>query len=101
MGWDVGLRAILSLALVFGLIFGAGFLAKRYGVHGGVIGRRPGKRRLAVIESLPLDNRRRLLLLRKDDREHLVIVGGASDVVLESGSSPKFSLTEPLGGDAA
>ena len=90
MGWDVTLRAVLSLIVVLGLIAGAGALVRRYGAQGGLALRKGGKRRLSVVESLPIDNRRRLLLVRKDQAEHLVLVGGANDLHLES--KPAFIL---------
>ncbi len=41
-------------------------------------------RRLALVESLDLDAHRRLVILRRDAVEHLVIVGGPSDIVVET-----------------
>ena len=48
MGWDMALRAVLSLLLVFGLIAGAGFLVRRYGAPGSLVGRKGGKRRVGI-----------------------------------------------------
>lgn len=48
-------------------------------VHGGH-GR---KKRLAVIDAAPVDNRRRLVLVRRDNVEHLVLIGGMNDLVVE------------------
>ncbi|MET4633808.1 flagellar biosynthetic protein FliO [Kaistia defluvii] len=45
-------------------------------------GRQP---RLAVLDALPLDQRRRLILVRRDNVEHLILIGGPSDVVVEPG----------------
>lgn len=44
--------------------------------------RRP---RLAVLDAAAVDPRRRLVLVRRDDVEHLILIGGPSDVVVESG----------------
>ena len=41
--------------------------------------------RLGISEYYELDATRRLVLLRRDDMEHLVILGGAQDIVIESG----------------
>lgn len=41
------------------------------------------KRRLSVIDATIIDNRRRLVLVRRDDTEHLVLIGGMNDVVIE------------------
>ncbi|MDE1567777.1 flagellar biosynthetic protein FliO [Aquabacter sediminis] len=50
-------------------------------------GRGPGGRsrqaRLAVMDSVPVDQRRRLILVRRDDVEHLLLIGGNRDLVVE------------------
>ena len=95
MGWDMSLRALLSLVLVLGLIAGAGYLARRFGVAGGLTLKRGGRRRLGVVESLQIDNRRRVVLVRKDDTELLLLVGGSTDVHLQTTPAPEpFTLPE-------
>ena len=47
----------------------------------GVRGRQP---RIAVIDHASVDGRRRLILVRRDNVEHLLMVGGPSDVVVEA-----------------
>ncbi|KQX39827.1 hypothetical protein ASD04_04005 [Devosia sp. Root436] len=42
-------------------------------------------RRLAVVDSLALDPKRQLLIIRRDNVEHLILTGGAQDVVVETG----------------
>jgi len=84
MSWDVYVKAIGSLVFVLGLIAGAAWITRRFGAAGGaMLGR--NKRRLGLVETLPLDNRRRLLLVRRDGVEHLLLIGGGSDLVVESG----------------
>ncbi|MFG1362769.1 flagellar biosynthetic protein FliO [Xanthobacter versatilis] len=39
--------------------------------------------RLAVLDSVAVDQRRRLVLVRRDEVEHLLLVGGSSDIVVE------------------
>ena len=41
--------------------------------------------RLGILEYHDIDKTRRLVLLRRDDIEHLVLIGGHSDLVIESG----------------
>jgi flagellar biogenesis protein FliO len=94
MGWDMPLRALLSLVLVLGLIAGAGYVVRRFGMQGGLILRKGARRRLAVIEQLTIDNRRRLLLVRKDDSEILLLVGGGADLHLDSRPGVKFTLPD-------
>ena len=89
---------ILSLLFVLGLIGVAAFLARRFGL---VQTTRPasGRRRLATVETLVLDGKRRLLLIRRDDVEHLVILGPSTETVVErnlrcpSGAPSTFEVT--------
>ncbi len=73
-----------ALLLVVGLILALAWVARRLGLMGrlGAVG---GKRRLSLIEVLPLDAKRRLVLVRRDGTEHLVLLGHASDLVIERG----------------
>ncbi|MGO9487271.1 MAG: hypothetical protein ACLPX9_22285 [Rhodomicrobium sp.] len=43
------------------------------------------RRRLAFVERTYLDNGRKLLLVRRDDVEHLILIGGPIDLVVETG----------------
>ncbi len=40
--------------------------------------------RLAVIDAAAVDGRRRLVLVRRDNVEHLIMIGGPTDIVVES-----------------
>jgi flagellar protein FliO/FliZ len=44
---------------------------------------RNASRRVGVIESVQLDGKRSIKLVRRDNIEHLVLVGGRNDVVIE------------------
>lgn len=48
-----------------------------------VAGGRNRKARLAVMDATAIDTHRRLVLVRRDDVEHLILIGGAADVVVE------------------
>lgn len=48
-----------------------------------VVGGRNRKPRLAVMDATAIDNYRRLVLVRRDDVEHLILIGGSADVVVE------------------
>jgi flagellar protein FliO/FliZ len=77
-------KFVLAFLIVLGLIFAAFWAVRRFGagrMGGGARGRQP---RLSVTESIPLDNRRALLLVRRDNIEHLVMIGGTTDVVVEA-----------------
>ena len=80
------LRFLLALVFVLGLIGLATVMVRRMGLGfpAGAL-KRPGNRRLSVVEATPLDGRRRLILVRRDDTEHLIILGPTSELVVESG----------------
>ena len=59
---------------------------------GVVLGR---NRRLSVVENLAVDGKRQLLIVRRDSVEHLILVGGAQDVVIESGFVPDVQPAAP------
>lgn len=90
-------RFILALLFVLGLIGLLAFLLRRFGL--GAVRVSPafrGKgrgaaRRLAVVEVAIVDARHRLVLIRRDDTEHLVLLGPASDLLIESGITPPKS----------
>ena len=78
-------RFFLALGVVLLMIAGLAALVRRSGL-GGRLAMAPahGERRLAVVEVRPLDAKRKLVLLRRDDREHLVLLGVAGDLLIES-----------------
>jgi hypothetical protein len=80
----LAVRFFLAFLIVLGLIGAAAWAVRRFGsarFTGAVRGRQP---RLAVIEYATVDARRRLLLVRRDNVEHLMMIGGPSDVVVEA-----------------
>jgi flagellar protein FliO/FliZ len=72
------LTALAALAVVLGLVW----LASRAARWGGLVPRVTGLRRLAVLDALALDSRRRLTLVRCDDRSVLLLTGGTQDLVV-------------------
>ena len=86
MDIDQLLRGLLALVFVLGLIGGLAILAKRFGFTPRVTKSTPSaKRRLSLLEVLPVDAKRRLVLVRSDDREHLILLGSDRDLVVEAG----------------
>ncbi len=71
--------AAASLLLVTALAVGLGRALRFAGAVKGT-----GGRRLAVIEAIAIDPKRRLVLLRCDGREALVLTGPAGDLLLEA-----------------
>lgn len=56
---------------------------------------RAREKRLGVVETANVDGKRRLYLLRRDDVEHLLIVGGPVDLVIETGIKGRPHLGPP------
>src|SRR3989442_22245 len=79
-----GLKILFFVIVVLALLALAFWLLCRFGggrLGGGAArGRQP---RLAVIDQATVDGRRRLVLIRRDNVEHLLIIGGPTDVVVE------------------
>ncbi|HEU5018370.1 MAG TPA: flagellar biosynthetic protein FliO [Pseudolabrys sp.] len=77
-------RFFIAFLVVLALIGVTAWLVRRFGSSrlgaGGARGRQP---RLAVIDAASVDGRRRLVLIRRDNIEHLLMIGGPTDVVIE------------------
>jgi len=95
MDWDIYLRSLLAFGVVIALIGVAAWLGRRFAA-GGIMARGRRQRRLSILEVLPLDNRRRLVLVRRDGAEHLLLIGGTSDIVVERGRVAEFALDDAL-----
>ncbi|WP_454849635.1 flagellar biosynthetic protein FliO [Rhizobium binxianense] len=54
-----------------------------------VRGGRNRQPRLQVLDAAAVDTRRRLVLVRRDDVEHLIMIGGPTDIVIESRILPE------------
>jgi flagellar protein FliO/FliZ len=81
----LAVRFFLAFLIVLGLIGATAWAVRRFGTGrlGGsnTRGRQP---RLAVIDYASVDARRRLILVRRDNVEHLLMIGGPTDVVVEA-----------------
>jgi flagellar biogenesis protein FliO len=78
------LTFIFAFVAVLALIFVVGWLARRFaGNRLGANTNRGRMPRLAVIDAAAVDGRRRLVLVRRDNVEHLLMIGGPSDIVVE------------------
>jgi len=79
----LAVRFFIAFLVVLALIGLTAWLVRRFGANrlgGGARGRQP---RLAVIDAASVDGRRRLVLIRRDNIEHLLMIGGPTDVVIE------------------
>jgi flagellar protein FliO/FliZ len=77
-------RFFIAFLVVLALIGATAWLVRRFGANrlggAGARGRQP---RLAVIDAATVDGRRRLVLIRRDNVEHLLMIGGPTDLVVE------------------
>ncbi len=98
------IRILAAFGIVGGLLAALGYGLKCLNKHGmawsakSLLPAKPQRdRRLAVVESLPLDIKRRLVIVRCDDREHLLLLGGEQDMLIAAGidsrPSPPLSPT--------
>ncbi len=79
-----GLRFLFAFIVVLGLIGLTAWLVRRFGAERlGATAARGRQPRLAVIDAAAVDGRRRLILIRRDNVEHLLMIGGPTDVVVE------------------
>ena len=73
-----------AFVAVLALIGLAAWLVRRFGGSRlGTNANRGRMPRLAVIDAAAVDGRRRLVLVRRDNVEHLLMIGGPSDIVIE------------------
>lgn len=78
------LTFFLLFIAVLALIAGVFWLVRRFaGSRLGSNANRGRLPRLAVIDAAAVDGRRRLVLVRRDNVEHLLMIGGPSDIVIE------------------
>jgi hypothetical protein len=76
-------RFFIAFMVVLALIGVTAWLVRRFGANrlgASARGRQP---RLAVIDAATVDGRRRLVLIRRDNIEHLLMIGGPTDLVVE------------------
>lgn len=77
-------RVVIALVVIAALLGLTVVLVRRMGAGARTVAPRGrGAPRLALMDSIAVDQRRRLILVRRDDMEHLLLVGGAADVVVE------------------
>jgi len=51
--------------------------------------------RLMVLDAAAIDPKRRLVLIRRDEIEHLIMIGGPTDIVIEAGISDRSKAAAP------
>ncbi|EJF81766.1 flagellar biosynthetic protein FliO [Bartonella doshiae] len=71
---------IITIAII-GTIF---LFLRRLNTRGFIGKRKKHQLRLKLCDAIDIDRTRRLILVRCDEREHLILIGGTKDIVVES-----------------
>lgn len=79
--------AIGGVALAFIILIAVLVFLKRKNSPLFIKGGRGREHRLVVLDAAAVDAKRRLVLIRRDDTEHLIMIGGPTDIVIETGIS--------------
>lgn len=94
-------RVLVACGVVGGMLaalgFGLAYFSKRGMSLGTVcasVREKNARKRLEVVESLPLDIKRRLVIVRCDGREHLLLLGLNQDMLIASNIDSRSA--EPL-----
>ncbi|MFC7050512.1 FliO/MopB family protein [Emcibacter nanhaiensis] len=76
---------LVALLFVIALLFGLAYAAKKMGLSARVTINSPkaNRRRLNIVEILPIDTKRKLILIRRDQTEHLLMLGTENDLLVE------------------
>jgi len=81
------LQFLVIFLVILVLLMGAVLLFRRLSGRGLSLSAKAGQRgrqpRLGIVDIYELDRQRQLILLRRDNVEHLLLVGGPNDVVIE------------------
>ncbi len=83
--FSLPMKFFVAFAIVLVLIAVAAYLVRRFGAGAlAATALRNRQFRLAVVDSADIDTRRRLVIVRRDNVEHLLLIGGPTDVLVES-----------------
>jgi hypothetical protein len=84
-GWLDAVKFILVFVLIVAILV---LLMRRFSIGSlSPAGPRSRQPRLAVIDTTAVDVRRRLVLIKRDNVEHLLMIGGPTDIVVEANIS--------------
>lgn len=94
LGEALGTYAAIGVGLLIVVVLIIVLLRLVRAFGGGIFGKQ-GHNRLGVVEAAAVDNKRRLVLIRRDNVEHLVMIGGTTDVLVEAGISRTGQAARP------
>lgn len=89
--------AALGVLLALGCLVLVLWIMKKRSASLFIRGNRTRLPRLQVLDATAVDSRRRLVLVRRDNIEHLIMIGGPTDLVIES----RIGETDSFGADAS
>jgi len=95
MDFDTLILGVATLLFVIALVALVVWAFKAFFSKSSSSAFRTREKRLGVVETATVDSKRKLYLLRRDDVEHLVIIGGPVDVVVETGIKGRPHLGPP------
>nr|WP_321456408.1 flagellar biosynthetic protein FliO [uncultured Cohaesibacter sp.] len=88
-------QVLIGFAIILVLIFLLTWLMKKLNVVSGKIARQGEDPRLSIKEVIAVDHKRRLLLVRRDNVEHLLLIGGETDILVEHHIQPAPAQLQP------
>jgi len=80
------ISALVVSIIIIAAIY-ATFKVKRMQSGSFIVGKKAKTPRLSVCDAAAIDRTRRLVLIRRDNVEHLILIGGPSDIVVETNIS--------------
>ena len=92
------IQFIFALGFVIALLLAFAYGAKKLGFIARVTIDQKGKqkKRLNIVEILPVHAKRRLMLIRRDDKEHLIMLGAERDLLIEQNIDLKPGLSKKI-----
>jgi flagellar protein FliO/FliZ len=87
-------RMFFGLLAVLAMIGLCALAARKAGLVSN--GFAPGKRRLQLVETLAMDARRRLAIVRCDGKEHLILLGPATETLIDADIPARPLTDKPL-----
>jgi flagellar protein FliO/FliZ len=101
----LALKFFMIFLAILAVIAAIAWALRRFGSGRLGVATRGRQPRLAVIDYATVDSRRRLILVRRDNVEHLLMIGGPGDVVVEPNivratASPRDMVRGPAGIEA-
>ena len=88
------LKFVFALLFVIGLIGAIALLAKKIGMGNRGPMHYSRKKRLSIVETMQLDSKRRVILIRRENKDHLILLGGMTDLVIENDIPVNFDIEE-------